>query len=189
MLPALDSQRLLSVSPTLLDGYNFSYQGILGIWEGFPPSQSRMTVPHPTPRMRSLLLDMPQTSISNLIADAKQSRSRSRQPETRHTRPVDANQEEFTYVVSTLLNENDRDRSTWKPGVATSKLGQRQLALDLCGWSLAEEDLATAVKRWEKDNKHSQAACWLVFTKNHRAAVELLMRSKGTIVSLTLFSR
>jgi WD repeat-containing protein mio len=44
---------------------------------------------------------------------------------------------------------------------------------------LAEEDLNSAVKRWEKDHKYSQAACWLVFTKKYKAAVELLMRSKG----------
>lgn len=38
--------------------------------------------------------------------------------------------------------------------------------------------------RWEKEGKHSRAACWLVFTRQYSKAVELLMRSKGKLCSL-----
>ena len=33
--------------------------------------------------------------------------------------------------------------------------------------------------RWEKEHKYSQAACWLVFTRQYKAAIELLLRSRG----------
>ena len=92
---------------------------------------------------------------------------------------IDSPSEEFSSVVATLLAENDPERTPWKPAVATNKTAQRRLALHLCGWSLAEEDLAAAVKRWEKEHRYSQAACWLVFTRKYKAAVDLLMRSKG----------
>ena len=51
--------------------------------------------------------------------------------------------------------------------------------LQLVGWSLAEEDLEKAVKRWEREHKNAQAACWLVFTKQYKLATDVLMRSKG----------
>jgi WD repeat-containing protein mio len=178
----LDARNLLSVHSSLLDGYNFSYQGILGIWEGFRPSRPEISAPHPTPRLpqRSLLLEPPQTQLSSLLSDAQHLRSRSRQPENRNRSFTEGpSSEEFSNVVATLLAENDPERTAWKPAVSTTKPEQRRLALDLCGWSLAEEDLNSAVKRWEKDHKYSQAACWLVFTKKYKAAVELLMRSKG----------
>ncbi len=41
------------------------------------------------------------------------------------------------------------------------------------------------LRRWEKENKHTQAACWLVFTEQHKQAIDMLMRSKGTIHSHT----
>ena len=97
---------------------------------------------------------------------------------------IDSPSEEFSSVVATILAENDPERTPWKPAVSTGKLAQRRLALHLCGWSLAEEDLASAIKRWEKEHKYSQAACWLVFTKKHKAAVDLLMRSKGQSLAL-----
>ena len=71
------------------------------------------------------------------------------------------------------------NHAAWKPAVHTNRLAQRQLALYMCAWSLAEDDLARAVRRWEKEHRHTQAACWLVFTKQYRAAGEVLMRSKG----------
>lgn len=177
-----DTQNLLAVHSSLLDGYNFSYHGILGIWEGFRPSRPHPSAPHPTPRIapRSLLLETPQTSLSNLISESQQPRSRSRQAEKRKSQAIpDGPSEEFSSVVATLLSESDPERTTWRPAVSTSKPAQRRFALDLCGWSLAEEDLASAVKRWEKEHKYSQAACWLVFTRKYKAAVDLLMRSKG----------
>jgi hypothetical protein len=35
------------------------------------------------------------------------------------------------------------------------------------------------IRSWEREGKHSRAACWLVFTRQFSKAIELLMRSKG----------
>lgn len=87
--------------------------------------------------------------------------------------------DEFAGAVATLLAEKLPNHAAWKPAVHTNRLAQRQLALYMCAWSLAEDDLARAVRRWEKEHRHTQAACWLVFTKQYRGAVEILMRSKS----------
>jgi WD repeat-containing protein mio len=183
----LDIQQLLSAPPAALDGFNFSYQGILGVWEGFRPGRSHISA-HPTPRLgqRGLLLDIPTNPASNLLLDTHPSRSRSRQADGRRSKPggggTETPQDDFAAAVATLLAEKLPSHASWRPAVATGRLAQRQLALHMCAWSLAEDDLARAVRRWEREHRHTQAACWLVFTKQHRAAVELLMRSKGVLL-------
>ncbi|KIP06122.1 hypothetical protein PHLGIDRAFT_107382 [Phlebiopsis gigantea 11061_1 CR5-6] len=175
-------QSLLSAPPAALDGYDFSYQGIFGIWEGFKPSRLQVSA-QPTPRLsqRGLLLDVPVTAVANLMLDPPHSRSRSRQVDGRRTKAGVDGTDEFSAAVATLLAEKLPNHASWKPAVPTNKLAQRQLALYMCAWSLAEDDLAQAVRRWEKEHRHTQAACWLVFTKQYRAAVELLMRSKDEV--------
>jgi hypothetical protein len=44
----------------------------------------------------------------------------------------------------------------------------------------------TDVDRWELENKHSQAACWLVFMGQYHRAVKILMDSKGSAASCSL---
>ncbi|KAF7795829.1 hypothetical protein EIP86_006996 [Pleurotus ostreatoroseus] len=143
-----DSQKLLGVSPATLNGYNFSYQGICGIWEGFRSSRFQVSS-QPTPRIpqRGLHLDVAPTPRSNLIRGAQHTRSRSRQGR-RHRPGNDPQNDEFASAVTALMMEAMLERSSWKPAISTSKLPQRQLMLQLCGWSLNEEDLANAVKRF-----------------------------------------
>jgi hypothetical protein len=82
-------------------------------------------------------------------------------------------------MLQTLIGRRNNEPVTWKPTIHTNKLLQRQVALQLCGWSLQEEELMTAIKRWEEEGKLSRAVCWLVFTKKYNKAIELLMKSKG----------
>ncbi|CAL1705967.1 unnamed protein product [Somion occarium] len=174
------AQQLLSAPTSIVEGYNFSYQGIWGIWEGFHPQHPQFSA-NPTPRIsqRGLLLETAPSALSNLDLERRRTRSGSRHPGRRKSRPPsDIVQDEFLAAISIVNARRDSGSSTWQPSVATNKLAQRQLALYLCGWNLAEDDLAHAIKRWEKEHKHSQAACWLVFTKQYKAAVELLMRSR-----------
>ncbi|EMD33754.1 hypothetical protein CERSUDRAFT_160035, partial [Gelatoporia subvermispora B] len=161
------------------DGYNFAYQGLQGIWEGFKPVQTQPSAPPTTPRMPPrALLDIPVTpTIASLSLEAKQGRSTSRHGSRRRSHHSAAVPDDFVAAVLAINARNGIERPSWRPLVATNRLPQRQLALQLCGWSLAEDDLAHAIRRWEKEERFSQAACWLVFTGQHKAAVELLMRS------------
>jgi len=91
-------------------------------------------------------------------------------------------------ALAALATRRGTDRSSWKPTVHTSKLAQRQIGLQVVGWSLREDELAAAIKRWQKEGQFARAACWLVFTKQYSKAVELLMRSNGELPYLVLIS-
>ena len=116
-----------------LHGYDFSYEGLLGIWEGFQalPDQKRETTP--VTAHRDLLEPDPSTAHHE-----KQSSRRSRSPNDRRGN--------FHASLVILAARRGADGSTWKPTVVTTKLVQRQVALRLCGWSLREEDLTNVIK-------------------------------------------
>lgn len=194
-----DSQQLLSVPTSIVEGYNFSYHGIWGIWEGFRPVHRPFSA-NPTPRIpsRGLLLDTAPSSIYSHNADPLSHRAGPRPTgRGRSLPPPDHNHDDFLDAISIVNTRRDNGKIPWQPAVRTHKLAQRQLALYLCGWNLADGDLNHAIKRylapsasctrmltnclsrWEKEHKYSQAACWLVFTKQYKAAIDLLLRSRG----------
>lgn len=81
----------------------------------------------------------------------------------------------------------------------SSRVPQRQAALQMLEWSLKEDELLHLTKkcvayllvdlcwyltnvtnfRWEKRGQVSRAVCWLIFIKQYKEAIETLMRSKG----------
>ncbi|KAJ7762788.1 hypothetical protein DFH07DRAFT_404320 [Mycena maculata] len=159
------AQDFLCVPTPRLHGYDFSHQGIMGIWEGFPPLNGE---PDPAATAQPVHRDLLG------ILDDTPSRSRSRRSHS----PADDLHGNFHAALSALALRGGDKPSVWKfHAVSTSKALQRQVALQLCGWSLREDDLWTNIKRWEKDGNHSRAACWLVFTQQYNKAVEVLMRS------------
>ena len=127
-----------------LHGYDFSYQGLLGIWEGFNPSsvpRQNFDRDTPVPGQHSLLLDLPvgQRADSTSVGHETQSSERSRSPDDLFG--------SWSAALHSLAARRGTDRSTWKPTVPTNKLVQRQIALQVCGWSVREEELTAAVKR------------------------------------------
>lgn len=128
-----------------LHGYDFSHHGIMGIWEGFPPLA--VGTPRGEP---SILLDSASPPVHRDLLDVRdgtRSRSRSRRSDS----PADDLHGNFHAALTALaLRSGDKpSSSTWKfPAVSTSKALQRQVALQLCGWSLREEDLWNSVKRF-----------------------------------------
>ncbi|TFK24770.1 hypothetical protein FA15DRAFT_618942 [Coprinopsis marcescibilis] len=188
------SRELLCNPTPRLHGFDFAFQGLAGIWEGLQPS-SPQAPPNsvddtPIAVQRSLLLDVPgslpthhsqQSSSAGGVGTSRRSHS-----------PADDLYGNWNAVLAVLIERRGVDKTSWKPSLPTTKLAQRQLALQLCGWSLRDEELKAAVKRWEKEGKVSRAACWLVFTKQYSKAMEVLMRShdemhrmmSGTIAAL-----
>ncbi|KAJ7087262.1 hypothetical protein B0H15DRAFT_843273 [Mycena belliarum] len=166
------AQDFLCVPTPRLHGYDFSYQGIMGIWEGFTALNA---TPQPGP---SVSLEPASSSGHRDLLDVRNGRSRSRS--RRSHSPADDLHGNFHAALSALaVRTGDKSAaSTWRfPAVSTAKPLHRQVALQLCGWSLKEEDLWINTKRWEKEGNHSRAACWLVFTQQYAKAVEVLMRS------------
>ena len=138
-----------------LYGYDFSYQGLLGIWEGFNPSSASVHMQHfsegtPIPGQRSLLLDLPVGQVQHSRAGSTGSGGHESQKNaSSHRSHSPADDLLFGSWSAALhsLAARRRDHSSWKPTVPTDKLVQRQIALQVCGWSVREEELSAAVKR------------------------------------------
>lgn len=126
-----DSRDILCVPTSKLHGYDFSYEGLLSIWEGVPAFMHAS-------------YEAPTTAYGNTlnVADASESYQG-----RRTASPAVDLQENFFAALSELLDRSDLDVDRWKPVVTTSKLLQRQVALQLTGWNLREEDLMMDIKR------------------------------------------
>ncbi|KAG1739334.1 hypothetical protein EDB19DRAFT_1828902 [Suillus lakei] len=179
--------RELVCSPTSrLHGYEFSNQGLSGLWEGFAPLPQ---VPESSASSFSVLdglLTIPQispgdSSLSPLSTPAVLD------PLTRmRQQPDDLAYGDFTAAVAALCaRRTSGSERPWRPPVRnTEKLEQRQFALHLCGWGVGEEEMNHGIRRWEKEGQQSRAACWLVFTRQYHKALELLMRSEDEMHNL-----
>ncbi|KAL4078226.1 hypothetical protein V8B97DRAFT_1865454 [Scleroderma yunnanense] len=173
------SRELLCTPTPRLNGYDFSNQGLQGIWVGFPslprPSENKSSV--------SLPVELLSASFSTTATGSDPSGTPSPTSfpgllKTFSECSDDGTQGNFDVAVEHLLSRKDPGQLTLSPSLHTDKMKQRQCAIQLCGWNSRDEDLSTAIKNWEKDGQYSRAACWLVFTKQYTKALELLMRSK-----------
>ncbi|KAI0318845.1 hypothetical protein OF83DRAFT_1113636 [Amylostereum chailletii] len=167
------TRHMLEGPSSRFNGFDFTTQGLLGIWEGFPSSTAPSSVS--SPATRGLLLEPIGESAQAQTQATPLSRSRSKRGRHRGEAPS-----EFTSALLLLSAYHGLTVSAepgWKPGVKTGKLIQRRFALELCGWSLKEEEFEAMVGQWEKGGMHSRAACWLVFTGRYEKAIDVLMRS------------
>ena len=132
----IDSQQLLCVPTARVNGYDFAHQGILGVWEGISPMQSRGdTTPTVTAR--------PLNELENQSFPGQSRRSRRSYSQTQ----VENGQTVFRAALFEIESRNSGERSTWKPAANTTKLVQRRVAMKLCGWSLKEDELGAAIRR------------------------------------------
>ncbi|PFH53658.1 hypothetical protein AMATHDRAFT_137028 [Amanita thiersii Skay4041] len=169
------SQDLLSTPTSLINEYDFAYQGLSAIWEGFPPTPS-------TPMTMYVPVHAHANAARVVAAAARQLYSHSH-PSSASQSYTQNGQSDYQAALSVLVKRINKNMGgsdaadAWRPPVASHKLLQRQVALQLCGWSVREDDLMGAIRRWEKEGAYPRAACWLVFMKQYDKAVELLMRS------------
>ncbi|KAF8893606.1 hypothetical protein BD779DRAFT_1609907 [Infundibulicybe gibba] len=169
-----DSQELLCSPTPRVHGFDFTFEGLLGIWDGFPPlSNDTNTTP---------------MNIYSDLLEPPGYQSHQRHSSQRSLSPADEMHGNFSAAVATLASRKGGEKAVWRPTILTSKPNQRQVALQLCGWSLKEGEFADVVKRWEKDGRQSRAACWLVFTRQYTKAVDLLMRSDGELTHFIIRS-
>ncbi|TDL25945.1 WD40 repeat-like protein [Rickenella mellea] len=182
-------RQLLSYGSHKIHGFDFSYQGLLGIWEGLQvasPNDSGVNFEGPEIPVAS---EFPPSPLdANLDIPSP--------PRLRHARrshsPTDSYHGDYITALNTLNSRRDVDKSTTKVTVTTSKLAHRRLALALCNWKIGEE----VFQQWEREGKHSQVACWLYFLNQPSRAIDVLMRSKdenhqimsGTLAALNVHS-
>ena len=179
-----DSKHLLTFGSSKVHGIDFSYQGILGIWEGLEAS-----TPH---EMASLLdsLDLasPSESSQNISKElgptVDVNASLRPRPSAKHSQRLgDGFHGNYSAALNTLNSRTNSDKTSWKPTVHTEKPQQRKLALALCDWRVDADEIS----RWEREGKYSQAACWLLFTNQGGRAIDVLLNSQSEL-DCSLFS-
>ena len=123
-----------------LNGYNFANQGIQGIWEGLPPSVSD-TAPSSSPQAGPLLDPLFVEGVQSI------SRTQSRRGKHRADTPSDFAAALQLWSAYHKTDAAALESADWKPTVSTAKLTQRRFALQLCGWSLKNEDISAVISQ------------------------------------------
>lgn len=156
---ASDSRQILEPSKQRLSPYDLSGQGVLGIWEGGPPT--------PAPRRPVESIPGPQMvgvkSITDHVKSASgdgRSSSRSRDLVSSSRRgsrllldpiPLSTSsavqEDDYATALNALCSMAGDTGGRWKPSTPTSKTAQRRMCLQLVGWSLREEELNHAISR------------------------------------------
>lgn len=181
-----------------MHGIDFSFQGILGIWEGLQASQSQDMIS----LLDGLDLAAPSELTTNVAVDSPHlgvdvnASLRPRLNTNKSQRIVDGFHGNYNAALNTLNSRSNlnSDKFAFKSSVHTDKIQRRKLALALCNWKAGDEEIARSVRpcillrithrranRWEREGRYSQAACWLLFTNQGGRAIELLIRSKSTV--------
>lgn len=151
-MTSLASHMIFSTPTPKLHGYDFSHQGLFGIWEGFAPISAPTT--HsvddtPIAVQRSLLLDVPgTTSIGyHSLSGSSTNSGFERQSSRRSHSPADDLWGNWNAALTALAERRPSDKLSWKPTIPTAKAKERLLALNLCGWNVQEDVLRNNVKR------------------------------------------
>ncbi|KAH0828074.1 hypothetical protein J3R83DRAFT_3729 [Lanmaoa asiatica] len=164
------SREIVCTPTSRIHGYDFSNQGLMGIWEGFQALPQSSEPRDSTNLLNSFHLAPPASDSGSASALGL--------PSTFSQSFEDLSYGDFNAAITAILTRQGLEKTSWSPALRTNKSPHRELALQLCGWYLRGDELSDAIKKWERDGQQSRAACWLVFTRQHTRALELLMRSK-----------
>ncbi|KAH7107973.1 hypothetical protein BKA62DRAFT_680564 [Auriculariales sp. MPI-PUGE-AT-0066] len=163
------SRKLFPEDECMFFGYDFSFRGLLAIWEGFEASSFGDTPPVPPPSTQD-------SSSQSLLDGTSQSDS-----------PTAVSNmsgqfwggEAYPDIVARINESHGRSAlALEKVMVPTGRLQQRRLALAVCGWEMDEERLDARIRDIAAAGDEARAACWLMFTNQHSKALEVLGNSK-----------
>ncbi|EJD52310.1 hypothetical protein AURDEDRAFT_158037 [Auricularia subglabra TFB-10046 SS5] len=165
------SRNLFPPGGSSFHGYDFSFRGLLAIWEGFEPAAAvaPYNVPLP-PEERSSLFEALNTDGA-LQESPPSVRSLSKRP----VASLDGGYAEAVARVNDM--SGSREYALEKVMVITAKPEQRRLALAICGWDLDDVALNDRIAEFEKAGLATRAACWAMFSNQHAKALEILMFS------------
>ena len=126
-----------------MHGIDFSYQGVLGIWEGLEPSSSQdveslvesldLAGPSESSSVTTVEGPSPSLDVTASLLPRLSGRGHSH---------ADAFHGNYTAALNALNSRIEPDRSLWKSSVHTSRAAQRKLAMALCDWKAGEEEFA-----------------------------------------------
>lgn len=145
----LDAKQLLAFGSSKVHGIDFSFQGIMGIWEGLEAS--------PSQDMMSILDGLDLASPSESPAARGESPHRSvdvnaslhpRLNTFKSQKLVDGFHGNYTAALNTLNSRTDlvNEKLAFKSPLHSDKVQRRRLALALCNWKAGDEQIARSVQ-------------------------------------------
>ncbi|KAJ3852157.1 hypothetical protein EV368DRAFT_41612 [Lentinula lateritia] len=211
------SQKFLSSPTPLLQGYDFSFAGVWGIWDGPPSIGGSGTIPRY--KNSNAHYAKPSTNMSEEYSSNSGSLTSGSVSSSLTGKPL-TNDPEWRQALLELLARTEEPPSTSRlpifPYVSTSRPLQRHVCLHLIGWGfiLRDDSLMAEVRRWERESEgdegYARAAAWLVFSGRYgggagvsnegavhgEGAIECLLRSEdeshhmmsGVIAALVPFA-
>lgn len=124
----------------------------MGIWEGLIPMYTQPDAQEmdetPVPIQRSLLLEPTPPGRSMHSSFSRTLDSGVDRYPTNLMASAEDSLGDWQDALTELAARLGPDRTPWKSSTSISKPLQRQLALQLCGWSMREEDLLATIKRY-----------------------------------------
>ena len=155
----LDSRQILEPSKQKSSPYDFSGQGVLGIWEGGIPTSKPQRPVEP-------IQTSPMAGVKSIIDHVKSvsgdgrssSKSKDNVPSSRRgsrllldtnplPTPSGVQEDAYAAALNALCFGVGDTGGKWKPSTPTSKTAQRRVCLHLVGWSLREEELNRAISK------------------------------------------
>ncbi|KAF8322197.1 hypothetical protein DL93DRAFT_1270336 [Clavulina sp. PMI_390] len=152
-------------------GFDFAYQGVLSIWEGFSPLSAR-----------SSILDEPDiwdAGAPRALTMNRGSAIRPRRP-SRSKTIMDPSRLQYELAVESMVLRRTAGvkKEMPKAAVTSHRPTRRQFALSLCDWDMNDSEFDEQIRLWEEDRFTERAACWAVFLQKIPLAVEILLRSR-----------
>ena len=138
-MPLPDSREIACSPTSRIHGYDFSNQGLMGIWEGFPALPQLSDSRDPTSLLNDLHLAPPafESSSASTVGLAS----------TFSQSFEDLSYGDFNAAITAILSRQGIEKTSWSPTLRTNKSAQRELALQLCGWYLGGDELSDAIKK------------------------------------------
>ncbi|KAJ1304891.1 hypothetical protein OPQ81_006025 [Rhizoctonia solani] len=194
------SREILSAGgSSRINGLEFKFQGVLGIWEGFGPVTTAQVTnqgqhgaidsPNYSPLLGAPIPPGHQSPALGYNANLGLSRPPSQRGGKRHRSPQRDNYDAAISILNmrrdSMMDNPGENGAAFtgsdsrEPGSRRrfGRLGRRRLALALCGWDISNTEIRADISRWLKEGKCTKAACWAIFLNDFKLAVEALMHS------------
>ena len=140
---------MMGVESSRVYGFDFTCQGVLSIWEGFPSLSHK--IPPPEDKERIVLHSDQQGTPSNLnlsTAGRTSSGRGHRRPSSRNKSAGDSSRHHYENAIVAM---NGRRMHVKKDlpsaAVQSSKVARRQFGLSLCGWDYSDAEFKHEIEK------------------------------------------
>ena len=139
---------MIGVESSRVHGFDFTYQGVLSIWEGFPSLSHRISSAEDKERATSHADQ--QGSHSSVSTTGRTSSGRGhRRPSSRNKSAGESPRLHYELAIEAINGKRTFGVKKDLPSTAvhSTRAARRQFALSLCGWDYSDEEFRREIER------------------------------------------